>query len=130
MSDLAAQAREAAEEAHVLFDASLFSGACSRAYYAMFNAARALLLARGHAREQAKTHKTVLRLFSSEFVQGGTFDPDLARALRRAADARHMADYEGGVGRDEAAQVMRTLDAFMRAAEAALAQIGGSEGEQ
>ena len=43
----------------------------------MFNAARALLLVRGFQPEQAKTHKTVLRLFSQEFVQDGTFDRDL-----------------------------------------------------
>lgn len=121
MTDLAASAREAAEEARVLFRASLFSGACSRAYYAMFNAARAMLLTKGFEREKAKTHKTVLRLFSREFVQDGSFDAELARALRKAADARHLADYEGGVTREDAAQVMATLEAFMREAEAALA---------
>lgn len=120
MTDLEARARESAEEARVLFRASLYSGACSRAYYAMFNAARAMLLARGYEPESAKTHKTVLRLFSREFVQSGTFDAGLARALRKAADARHLADYEGGVTQEEAAQVMATLEAFMRAAGAAL----------
>lgn len=114
MTDLAASAREAAEE-------TLFSGACSRAYYAMFNAARAMLVTKGFEREKAKTHKTVLRLFSREFVQDGSFDAELARALRKAADARHLADYEGGVTREDAAQVMATLEAFMREAEAALA---------
>jgi uncharacterized protein (UPF0332 family) len=122
MTDLAASAREAAEEARVLFRASLFSGACSRAYYAMFNAARAMLFAKGYQREKAKTHKTVLRLFSREFVQEGSFDPQLARALRKAADARNIANYEGGVTHDEAAQVMATLEAFMREAEAVLAK--------
>ena len=127
MTDLVASARDAADEARVLFKASLFSGACSRAYYAMFNAARAMLLSKGHKREDAKTHKTVLRLFSLEFVQTGAFDAELARTLRRAADARHMADYEGGVSEDEAAQIMAALEAFMGAAEAALAQGGGKE---
>jgi uncharacterized protein (UPF0332 family) len=120
MSDLEAMAREAAEEARILFRASRFGGACSRAYYAMFNAARAMLLAKGHTREKAKTHKTVLRLFSREFVQDGSFDPELARALRKAADARHVADYERGITRAEAAQVMATLEAFMQNAEALL----------
>lgn len=121
MNDLLARAREAAVEARVLFQASLFSGACSRAYYAMFNCARAMLLAKGIRREDAKTHKTVLRLFSREYVQEGDFDPELARALRRAADARHVADYEGGVIKEDAAQVMETLEAFISAAEAVLA---------
>jgi uncharacterized protein (UPF0332 family) len=86
----------------------------------MFNAARAMLLAKGYPPEEAKTHKTVLRLFSREFVQHGAFDAELARGLRRAADARRMADYEGGVGREEAAQVIQTFEAFMRQAEAVL----------
>jgi uncharacterized protein (UPF0332 family) len=129
MTDLAASAREAAEEARVLFRASLYNGACSRAYYAMFNAARAMLITKGHQREKAKTHKTVLRLFSREFVQEGAFDAELARALRRAADARHEADYEGGVTRDEAAQVMATLEAFMREADNALAETRSGSGD-
>ena len=127
MNDLEASAWEAAEEARVLFRASLFRGACSRAYYAMFNAARALLLVRGFQLEQAKTHKTVLRLFSQEFVQDGTFDKTLARALRKSADARHIADYEGGVTRDEAAEIMEALEGFMGRAEAVLATLNRKE---
>jgi uncharacterized protein (UPF0332 family) len=90
-----------------------------------------MLLAKGYTREKAKTHRTVLRLFSREFVQGGSFDSELARALRKAADARHLADYERGITRAEAAQVMQTLEAFMQSAEAllaALAEKGGRDG--
>jgi len=124
MADLEASARDAAKEAAVLFQASLYSRAC----YAMFNAARAMLLAKGYQPEKAKTHKTVLRLFSEEFVQHGSFDAELARALRRAADARHVADYEGGVSQEEAAQVMRTLEAFMSEADATLAALRKGRG--
>ena len=70
--------------------------------------------------EAVKTHKSVLRLFSLEFVQRGTFKPELARALRKAPDARHVADYEGGVLREDAAEVMAALGAFMNDAEAFL----------
>ena len=120
MTELAISARVAAEEVRVLFEAGLYSGACSRAYYAMFNAARAMLLSRGYPLEAVKTHKSVLRLFSLEFVQRGTFKPELARALRKAPDARHVADYEGGVLREDAAEVMAALGAFMNDAEAFL----------
>jgi uncharacterized protein (UPF0332 family) len=122
MRDLEARARESAEEARVLFDNLLFSGACSRAYYAMFNMARSMLIHRGYPLERVKTHRTVLRLFSEEFVRDGSFDVGLARGLRRAADARHVADYAGGVTREEAEQVMRTLDAFIDRATALLSQ--------
>jgi uncharacterized protein (UPF0332 family) len=117
MIDLRSNAREAAEEARLLFEARHFGGACSRAYYAMFNMARALLLERGHPIAKTKTHKSVLQQFSLEFVKSGPFDQDDGRALRRAADARHLADYEGGVAAEEAGQVMAALEKFIRKAE-------------
>jgi uncharacterized protein (UPF0332 family) len=121
MNAVEVNAREAAEEAHLLFGAGHFSGACSRAYYAMFNMARALLMSRELEIEEVKTHRSVLRLFSREFVQSGAYPPDAGRAQHRAADARHMADYEGGVSRDDAAEVISSMDAFMLRAEEILA---------
>ena len=91
MTELETSAREAAEEARLLFRAQLFRGACSRAYYAMFNAARAMLTLRGYKAEAVKTHKSVLRLFSLEFVKTGPFDAEIGQMLRRAAEARHVA---------------------------------------
>jgi hypothetical protein len=90
-------------------------------------AARAMLIARGHPIERVKTHKSVLRLFSDEFVRDGSFNVELARALRKAADARHLADYEGGVTEAEAAQVMATLEAFMGKAIAVLSKTAGRQ---
>ena len=127
MTNLFDHAREAAEEAAILFRTGHYSGACSRAYYAMFNAARALLAVRGHQPEEAKTHKSVLRLFSLEFVQTGSFDAQQGRALREAFDARHEADYEGGVTKDEAARVIASMEQFMQTAEHVLAEITKSQ---
>ena len=127
MTDLETSAKEAAEEARILFREPRYRGACSRAYCAMFNAARAMLVARGHPIERVKTHKSVLRLFSDEFVRDGSFNVELARALRKAADARHLADYEGGVTEAEAAQVMATLEAFMGKAIAFLSKTAGRQ---
>ncbi len=45
--DLMAKARQAAVSARVLLDTVDADGACNRAYYAMFDAARAALLASG-----------------------------------------------------------------------------------
>jgi uncharacterized protein len=119
--ELQANAREAAEEARVLFRARLFGGACSRAYYAMFNAARAMRATRGYRPEEVKTHKSVLRLFSLEFVKAGPLDAEVGKTLRRAADARQVADYAGGVTAEEAEEVMAALERFMRHAEQILA---------
>ena len=118
MIDPAEIALDAEKEAHALFDLGLYRGACSRAYYAMFNMARALLLARGHEPEATKTHRTVLQTFSNEFVRNGPFDKEDGRQLQRAAEARHLADYSGRVPREDAERVMMALDRFMTTAKA------------
>lgn len=112
------RAREAADDANALFRAGRYNNACSRAYYAMFTAARALLIERGHRPETAKRHATVLRLFSLEFVRDGPFDADDGRTLQRAGKTRITADYgEAGVTAEEARQVLASLDRFMNRAE-------------
>ena len=113
-------ALDAEKEAHALFGLGLYRGACSRAYYAMFNMARALLLTRGHEPEATKTHKTVLQSFSNEFVRNGPFDKTDGRELQRAAEARHLADYSGRVAREDAEKVMAALDKFMATARTIL----------
>jgi uncharacterized protein (UPF0332 family) len=116
---------EAAEEAHLLFDAKHYAGACSRAYYAMFNMARTLLMLRGKKLEEVKTHKSVLALFSREYVQDGTFTAEMGRTLRQSANIRRAADYEGGVSREQAVQVVAVLDQFMDKAQAVLSTTRG-----
>ena len=56
--DLMSKARRALESARFLLSAADPDGACNRAYYAMFDAARAALLvsAAGVPAEVAKTH--------------------------------------------------------------------------
>ena len=60
--DLMAKALQAVASANVLLNAGDADGACNRAYYAMFDAARAALLASGH--EVGRTHRGVLTAFS------------------------------------------------------------------
>ena len=116
-------ALDAEREAQALFELGLYRGACSRAYYAMFNMARALLLARGHEPAATKTHRTVLQTFSNEFVRNGPFDKSDGRELQRAAEARHLADYGGRVPREDAERVMAALGKFMETAKAILSSI-------
>ena len=83
--------------------------AVSRAYYAAFHYARALLLTAG---EEAKTHGGLERLVQREFVQTGILDPNVARLLSRLHKYRQDADYSAEfVFTDEAA------DEEVRAAE-------------
>ena len=59
---LMAKAMQAAASAKVLLDTGDSDGACNRAYYAMFDAARAALLASGAPVEPeiAKTHNGLI----------------------------------------------------------------------
>jgi uncharacterized protein (UPF0332 family) len=66
--DLMAKAAQAALSAKVLLDTADADGACNRAYYAMFDAARAALLASGA--EVGKTHKGV---FSNTLRRSATW---------------------------------------------------------
>jgi uncharacterized protein (UPF0332 family) len=118
-------AKEAAEDARLLFQEGRYSSSVSRVYYAMFNAARALLAARGHRPDKVKRHATVLSLFSVEFVKEGPFDFEDGRALRRAEDARVAADYQTRLARGDAEQVINALNRFMqRAAETIDSEVG------
>jgi uncharacterized protein (UPF0332 family) len=90
----------------------------------MFNAARAMLVSRGRGLPQMKTHRSVLSQFALEFVRPGLMTAEDGRAIRRAADARHLADYDGEISRAEAEENRGRVDRFMVAAEALLSTPG------
>jgi uncharacterized protein (UPF0332 family) len=126
LNQLWGKSRRAAAGARILFQAGEYEGACARAYYAMFNAARALLVTRGVEPRSVKRHASVSRVFSDEFVRNGPFDEALGRALRKAAETRHTADYEDTtVGRARAEAVLESMEAFMAAVDAELARSDG-----
>lgn len=118
MSSLWAKAKEAASDARFLYKARRFDAACNRAYYAMFNAARALLDSRGLDPTKAKRHATVLRLFSIHFVKDGPFDAVDGQSLGDAGRARNQADYSSvEIGPLAAQEIMASLDRSMGTAE-------------
>ncbi len=114
MDSLWIKALAAADDAELLYGAKRFDAACNRAYYAMFNAARALLLARSLDPDKSKRHATVLSLFSLQFVKEGPFSPTDGRALGEAAKARNLADYgNASVGAEAIDDVMSALRRFI-----------------
>ena len=92
------KAEQACASAQLLFDAGDLSGACNRAYYAMFNAARAALLASGVtvSDEVAKTHSGLLSIFSLSLVKTGQLPIEFGRQLKQASQMRILSDYKGG----------------------------------
>lgn len=109
---LMAKALQAAESARVLLDIGDADGACNRAYYAMFDAARAALLASGVV--VGKTHKGLLNAFSENLVKNGPLPKEMGRLLKHAETFRYVADYEGGsVELSDAEEMVAQAEAFV-----------------
>jgi uncharacterized protein (UPF0332 family) len=69
-------------------------GACNRAYYAMFDAAKAALRRSGApvSADVARTHSGLIKAFGLHLVKSGRLPLELGRAINRAEDLRLLAD--------------------------------------
>ena len=65
--------------------------AVSRAYYAMFYAASALLASKGIYRRK---HSGVISAFAEHFVKSGLIEPEYAKMLSGAFESRLDSDYD------------------------------------
>jgi hypothetical protein len=81
---------EALEEAELLLAADKLPGSISRAYYAAFHYARALLLALG---EEPRTHGGLHRLVMRDLVRTGELEPEMGEILSQLQSFRLEADY-------------------------------------
>ena len=91
ISGLIEKAEEDIKAAELLIRAGLCRIAVSRAYYAMFYAAEALLLTRGLS---FSSHKGVISNFGREFVKRGVFDKKFQKALSDIFKLRQNCDYD------------------------------------
>lgn len=85
-----ARGDESLESAEILLSAGKLADAVSRAYYAAFHYARALLLTSG---EEPRTHGGVDRLLQRDFVRAGRIDAATASLFARLQKFRAEADY-------------------------------------
>jgi hypothetical protein len=85
------RAEKALKSAKLLEENGQLEDAASRAYYAMFHAARALLFSKGVT---ARTHRGTISLFGEKIVKQGILDAEFADMLRKAFDLRQKSDYE------------------------------------
>lgn len=114
------QARETVREAKILLAEDAWRGAASRAYYAMFYSALALMATR---RLIASKHSGVIALFDREFVKKGLLPQALSRSFRLAFNLRQKYDYaeivepdQEGSGEkvEEAETFVTTVAEFLR----------------
>ena len=89
------KAHESLQAAELLSHEGYSDFAASRAYYAMFYAAEALLLDRGLS---FSSHSAVIAAFGKEFAKSGILDPKFHRYLLDAQDSRNVGDYGIGSG--------------------------------
>ena len=116
--ELFTKAQTAAASARILLNAGDVDGACNRAYYAMFDAARAALLASGidESTVNTKTHSGLISKFSLELVKSGQVSVELGKSLNKVEDLRLMADYKGdAVLEEDAAWAVNQADIFVEA---------------
>jgi uncharacterized protein (UPF0332 family) len=102
-------------EARALSSVALPYGAASRAYYAVFHAARALLISIGI---EAKTHKGMVSLLGDHFVRPGRLSAEMGRLVSRMQRDREDADYETGAvfTPDEVSRMIADAESFLATA--------------
>lgn len=91
------KAERAADSAMLLLEQGDIDGACNRAYYAMFDAARGALLSIGLNQASIRTHGGLISAFGLHLVKTGKVERALGHVLNRAHEIRLVADYTGDI---------------------------------
>jgi uncharacterized protein (UPF0332 family) len=113
------KALERLRVAEKLFSGGDYEDAVSRAYYAMYHAARAAL---STVNAFPKTHEGVVSEFGKRFVLTGAVQKELGRDLADAKAARETYEYSvtSTVGKAEAETILSNAKRFVDAVEKVL----------
>lgn len=113
------RSRESVEAAELLISKGFYDFAASRAYYAMFYTAEALLAKLNQA---YSSHAAVQAAFGREFSKTNRFDSKFHRWLLDAQDMRNLGDYGAlqHVAPQEAKEMCQHAREFAAAANAYL----------
>ena len=116
-------AREALRNAQYNLEGGYYGAAVSRAYYACFYAATALLLTLDLTRSK---HSGVLAAFREHFVKPGIFSVHDSQAYGNAFELRNITDYEqvGQADKAQAQTVIKDVRRFVEHCETYLASKG------
>lgn len=120
--ELLSRADRSLEAARLLIDHEYYPEAVSRAYYAMFYAATALLHSEGIT---VSKHSAVISQVGQHFVKTGKIAVRLHKALIDAFDERQTADY-GGIlfSHEETESIYQAADEFTQVARGYLEKLG------
>ena len=114
-----AKAYSSLTAATTLLEESLFAESISRSYYAMFYAAKALLLVDGI---DASKHSAVAAAFGREYVKTGKIDSKYHRMLLDGFEWRQKSDYDVYwlATRERAEKCQQEAEAFVAQVEKSL----------
>lgn len=100
------------DHARRIFEIDLYDDAVSRAYYAMFYAAKAALLSEG---VDLRRHSSAVAKFRELFVVTGRVDAEYLRYLGRAQSARERSDYApfAPLSKDGTEEIINTASVFI-----------------
>lgn len=99
MAEDMARGDEALRAARHLLAGGFYSDAVSRAYYAAFHWASALLLTKGI---ETRTHRGMVQMFSLHFVKNGPLSHEVSGFLGRLETSRELSDYTAAAKFSEA----------------------------
>lgn len=102
------RAKQDLQAVEVNIQNELYNVAISRAYYAMFYAATALLKSKDVDRNK---HSGIIAAFGEHFVKPGVFEARFSRMLTRAFESRNDTDYDIHFAVDVELAKSRLLDA-------------------
>lgn len=100
------------DHARQIFEIGLYDDTLSRAYYAMFYAAKAALLSEG---VDLRRHSSAVTKFRELFVITGRVDAEYLRYLGQAQSARERSDYApfAPVSKEGTEEILATAEAFI-----------------
>lgn len=116
ITELLSKAERAEHSAKLLLEAEDYDGASNRAYYAMFDAAKAALKSEvdASATETIRTHNGLIAVFSQHIVKTGKMPVEAGRNLNRVEEIRLTADYKGdSIDPEQAAWAVQQATQFI-----------------
>ncbi|MFQ5962910.1 MAG: HEPN domain-containing protein [Candidatus Scalinduaceae bacterium] len=112
VASLMERAKKYLNSAMILLKEEDFESSVSRAYYAMFYAAEAVLLTK---QLSFSSHRGVIAAFGEHFVKTEIFPRELGREFNRAFAKRQLGDYEYTfvISKEEAEKILKSSESFV-----------------
>jgi uncharacterized protein (UPF0332 family) len=116
IKELLRKAQRSIEVARSIEAGGSFDFSVSRAYYAMFYCAQALLFHKGLSFAK---HSAVIAAFGKEFIKGGILPSHLHRYLSEAFDDRMRGDYDlvSVITAEKSQETLKRAERFLKATE-------------